>query len=194
MSASERPPWREKNRILIAIYPDEVHARTVVQHLIDSDFQMDMISVLGSIHAMGDDTLGIYTLNAADRMKTWGRKGVVWGGVWGALAGAAGLFLVPGLGAVAAAGYIVETIAGGVAVGAGAMAGAAALSQIAIAFHRAGVPEDRIHALHEAIREGKYLVMLRGAESTMPKWRVELEASRPLEIHDLPYARLTDET
>ena len=61
---------------------------------------MDLISVLGKLHASGDDTLGIYHMNAGDRMKVWGKQGVFWGGLWGMIAGAAGLFMIPGVGAV----------------------------------------------------------------------------------------------
>ncbi|MGC2456431.1 MAG: hypothetical protein WA435_00345 [Gallionellaceae bacterium] len=165
MSSTERPSWREKNRVLVAVYPDEEKAKGVVKRLIDNNCQMDLISVLGRIHAVGDDTLGIYNLNVGERMKAWGKQGVFWGGVWGMLAGAAGFFIIPGFGAVAAAGYIVEAIVGGAVVGAGAMAGAAALSQLAVAFHRSGIPEQTILALHKAIEEGKYVLMLRGAAS-----------------------------
>jgi hypothetical protein len=192
MSATETPSWREKNRVLLAVYRDEAQAKTVVKRLIDNNCQMDLISVLGRIHPIGDDTLGIYTLSAGERMKAWGKKGVFWGGLWGMLAGAAGFFMIPGIGAVAAAGYIVEAIAGGALVGAGAMAGAAALSQLAVAFHRAGIPQERIQALHQAVEDGKYIVMLRDAESEIPQWRGILEAGKPVEIHDLPYSRLID--
>ena len=192
MSETVRTSWREKNRVLVAVYPDEEKARAVVKRLIDKNFPMDLISVLGRIHPMGDDTLGIYTLNVAERMKAWGKKGVAWGGLWGMLAGAAGVFLIPGIGAVAAAGYIVEVIAGGALVGGATMAGSAALSQLAIAFHRAGIPEETIQALHKAVEDGKYVLMLRGAETELPQWRGELEADNPLEILDLPYSRLID--
>src|SRR5271169_1650113 len=165
MSITERASWREKNRVLVAVYPDEEKAKGVVQRLINMNYQMDLISVLGRIHGVGDDPLGIYNLNVGERMKAWGKHGVFWGGLWGMLAVAAGLFIIPGVGTVAAAGYIVEAIVGGAAAGAGAMAGAAALSQLSIAFHRAGIPEEKILALHKAIEEGKYLLMLRGAES-----------------------------
>jgi hypothetical protein len=194
MSATEKAYWREKNRILVAVYGDEPQAKTVVKELINKNYQMDLISVLGRIHPMGDDTLGIYTLSTGERMKTWGKKGVFWGGVWGMLAGAAGLFLIPGIGAVAAAGYIVEAIASGAIMGAGALAGAAALTQLAIAFHRAGIPEEQIQRLHQAVEAGKYVVMLRGAESELPQWRGILEAGAPVEIHDLPYSRLIDKS
>jgi len=179
-------------QVLLGADRDEEKASSVVKRLIDKNYPMDLISVLARIHPMGDDTLGIYTLNAGERMKAWGKKGVAWRGLWGMLAGAAGFFLIPGIGAVAAAGYIVEAIAGGAIVGGAAMAGTAALSQLAVAFHRSGIPDETIQALHTAIEDGKYVVMLRGAETELPRWKAELETDRPLEILDLPYSRLID--
>jgi hypothetical protein len=193
MSTTERAVWNEKNRILVAVYPDEETANIVVKRLIEMDFQMDLISVLGRIHASGDDPLGIYSLNAGERMKVWGTHGLFWGGLWGMLAGAAGLFIIPGIGTLAAAGYIVEAIAGGAALGGGAMAGAAAVSQLAVALHRTGIPEKTILALHQAIEAGRFLVMLRGAESEIPQWREVLVSARPSDIQDLPYSQATDE-
>ncbi len=192
MSTTERPSWREKNRVLVAVYPDEEKAKRTVKTLVDKNYQMDLISVLGRIHGLGDDALGIYHLNSGERMKTWGKQGAFWGGLWGMLAGAAGFFIIPGVGAVAAAGYIVEGIVGGALVGGGAMAGAAALSQLGIAFHRAGIPEEEILALHKAIEDGKYVVMLRGAESEVSQWREVLQSGNPLKIDDLPYSRMID--
>jgi len=191
MNVSERPSWREKNRVLVAVYPDLDKAQSVTKRLVDQDYQMDLISVLGRMRAVGDDNLGIYHLGIGDRVKAWGKQGAVWGGLWGLLVGA-GLFMISGIGAVAAAGYIVEAIAGGAAVGAGTMAGAAALSQLAIAFHRAGIPEEKIQALHQAIEDGHYLLMLRGAESEIGKWKEVLASGGPLEIHDFPYSRVID--
>jgi hypothetical protein len=195
MNISERPSWREKNRILIAIYPDLDKAQSVVKRLVDLDYQMDLISVLGRMQSMGDDNLGIYHLGAGERMKAWGKQGAGWGGMWGGIFGClvgAGLFFIPGVGAIAAAGYIVESIAAGAAIGAGAMAGSAALSQLAIAFHRTGIPEEKIRALHQAIEDGHYLLLLRGAESELENWKEVLNSGEPLELHELPYSRLID--
>ncbi len=195
MSTAEKPSWREKNRVLVATYPNEEKADDVVRALIDKGFQMDLISVLGKMHAIGDDTLGIYNLNAGERVKAWGKQGAFWGGLWGALAGAAGFFVIPGIGAVAAAGFIVEAIVGGVGgavAGAGTMAGAAALSQLSVALHRTGIPEQKIEELHKDIEDGKYVLMLRGAESELEQWRPVLEAGHPSAIDNLPYTRLID--
>jgi len=195
MSTATRPSWREKNRVLVAIYANEEKADDVVKALIDKGFQMDLISVLGKMHAVGDDTLGIYNLNAGERMKAWGKQGAFWGGLWGALAGAAGLFVIPGVGAVAAAGFIVEALVGGIGgavAGAGTMAGAAALSQLSVALHRSGIPEQEIRTLHQAIEDGHYVLMLRDAESEIEQWRDVLAAGNPSSIENLPYTRLVD--
>ena len=191
--SKEKPFWREKNRVLAAIYADESQAQAMVKRLIDMDFQMDLISVLGKLHAVGDDPLGIYHMGAGERMQAWGKHGAFWGGLWRMLAGAAGLFMIPGIGVVAAAGYMVEALAGGATVGAGTMAGAAALSQLSIAFHRTGIPEEKIRALHQAIEDGHCLVMLRGAESEIGKWKTILSSGEPLELQELPYSRAIDE-
>lgn len=193
MTQTEGSSWHDKNRMLVAVYPDEGQVEKVVRHLIDGGFPMDLISVLGRLHAVGDDTLGIYNLSVGDRMKAWGKQGAFWGGVWGILAGASGLFLIPGIGAVAAAGYIVEAIVGGAVVGAGALGGAAALSQLAVAYHRAGIPKERIQSLHQAIEDGKYVLMLLGAQTELEGWRDTVESGGPLEVHELPYSRPADE-
>jgi len=192
MPESERASWREKNRVLVAVYPDEKTTEAVVKRLIDKGYQMDLISVLGKVHASGDDTLGIYHLNVGDRMKAWGKQGIFWGGLWGMLAGASGLFMIPGVGAVAAAGYIVEAIVGGAVLGASTMGGAAALSQLAVAYHRAGIPEEKIESLHKAIQERKYVLMVRGASSELEQWREVITSGNPLEIVNLPYSRIID--
>jgi uncharacterized membrane protein len=184
--------WREKNRVLVAVYPNEQKSKDIVQTLIDRGCPMDRISVLGRVHAVGDDNLGIYTLNAGERMKTWGEYGVIWGGLWGLLAGASGFFMIPGVGMVAAAGYMVEAIVGSALVAGGAMAGAAALSQLAVAFHRTGVPDEDILSLHKAIEDGKYVLLIRGTAVELEQWRTLIAWANPLEIHDYPYPRLID--
>lgn len=72
------------------------------------------------------------------------------------------------------------------------MTGAAGLSQLAIAFHRAGIPEEVILTLHKSIEEGGYVLMLRGAGSELEQWREVLESGSPSYIYNLPYSRVID--
>ncbi len=71
-----------------------------------------------------------------------------------------------------------EAIAGalaGAAVTGGAMAGAAALSQLAVALHRMGVPKERLRDLHEAIERGRYVLILRcGEVDEAEHWQSQL--------------------
>ncbi len=193
MALPEHPST--KRRIIVALYPTEKSAQHCVKKLIDDGFVMDEISLLGRAgKGEGDDLLGISYEGPGERIKVWGGQGAFWGGIWGLLATASGLFLIPGVGPVAAAGSVVgamiEALAGtaaGAALGGGISAGAAALSQIALALHRQGVPKDQLQHLHDAIRENHYLVLLRCGENEVDHWRGKLDSRDVEEVADYPY-------
>jgi hypothetical protein len=149
--------------LLVGVFDSERQAEQLVERLIEDEFPADRISVLHKGGGMGDDMLGISFDTTGERVRTWTGQGALWGGLLGLLAGASGLFVLPGLGALLAAGPIVELIGGAVAgslLGSGAMAGAAALSGLATALHHIGLPEDRLRELHQWIEEGKIVVIL----------------------------------
>lgn len=179
---------RGARHVLAAVYPDEQTTEGVVKHLITDGCDMDAVSVLARFHEEEDDTLGVYKLNIGDDMRAKGMRGAFWGGMWGMLAGAAGMFFVPGVGAIAGAGYIVEALLGGAAVGAVAKGRSTDLSHLATAYHRAGVPEDGIQALHDAVEQGKYVLMVRGTERELERWKHLLQAEGPAELHGLSYS------
>jgi hypothetical protein len=184
-----------KEKILIAVYPTEAKAQRAIERILGKDFPMDRLSVLGRVHASGDDVLGIYHLNAGDRVKAWARQGALWGGIWGLLAGAAGLFVLPGVGPILAAGPIVEAIAGalgGAAVASTALTGAAMATHLATAMHRIGIPEAQLVELHRKIEEGNYLVVLRTDTDLMQEWKALLAWGTSGEIVELPYAGIKD--
>lgn len=153
----------ERLTLVTGVFEDPQRARQLVEQLIRDDFPMDRISLLTRAGGQGDDMLGVSFHDSGERMRAWGKQGAFWGAIWGLLAGAAGLFLVPGLGPLLAAGPIVEALGGalaGAAVAGGAMAGAAALTEVATALHRIGIPEDRLHGIESAIQAGKTVVIL----------------------------------
>ena len=149
--------------LAIGIYDDESKATRVIERLIADDFPMDRISLLRKSGGLGDDMLGLAYTNTAERVKTWGRHGAAWGALWGLLAGATGLFVLPGIGPLLAAGPVVEALGGaiaGAAVAGGAMAAGAALTQLASALHRLGIPAEDIKQIHEAIEQDRYVLIL----------------------------------
>lgn len=184
-----------KEAILISIYSNEAKAQRALEKLMDKGFPMDMISVLGRVHAAGDDVLGIYHRNEGARVEAWATQGALWGALWGLFVGATGMFIFPGVGPVIAAGPIVEAIIGalgGAAVGGAVMTGAAELTHLATAMHRVGIPEEMLEQLHRAIEDGRYLLLLRGARSELQEWRGILGWSDAEETVELPYTGIQD--
>ena len=183
-----------RQRILVAIYDDHEAAQKALERLSDQDFPMDRVSLAGRSGSPGDDPIGVYYPNLGERMKGWGRMGAIWGGLWGLISGAAGMFLIPGVGPVVAAGPLVEALVGaaaGAGAGGGALAGAAAANQLAVAVHRMGVPEERLEELHGLIEEGRYLIILTVDSEEAERWRRALEQGPARHVWDYPYARLT---
>lgn len=188
---SESQADHSGHQLMVAVYDDHQGAQRVVERLIDKGFPMDWISVLGKAESAGDDVLGVYYKDAGERMKAWATQGAAWGGLWGVLTAAAGMFVVPGLGPMMLLGPIVELFVGGLAgagIGGGAMAGAAVLSEIALVLHRMGVPEPELAALHQAIEDGHYLILLRCAnQEEVERWRPLLDWPLPQRLDVYPY-------
>jgi hypothetical protein len=184
-----------KQRIIVGFVDGEQQAEHAVGALIDRDFPPDRLSALGSAGSSGDDPLGIYYKSAGERIQGWGRMGAIWGGIFGLLSGAAGLFIVPGVGALMAAGPIAEALIGaaaGAGVGAGVMAGGAALTDFAVAVHQMGVPGERLDDMHRLIDQGRYAILLIVDESEVAPWRELLERHGAEPVWVFPYIGLAD--
>lgn len=188
-------PGDSGERLLVALFAGENDTEKALRRLAEADFPMDMISVLGHGQSSGDDLLGLYYPSAGERMRGWGRAGAFWGGLWGLLTGAAGMFLVPGVGPVLAAGPIVELFAAalaGAGLTGGVMVGAAAVTQLAVVLHRSGVPEERLEKLHGALVAGDYLIMLRIGGDDRERWTSLLSWAGARDIQDYPYTGIRD--
>ena len=162
-SSTENPSRKVRLVLAVGVFDTEDKATRVIEKLIEEEFPADRLSLLRKTGGMGDDMLGLAYTNTAERVKAWGEHGAIWGALWGLLAGATGLFVLPGIGPLLAAGPVVEALGGaiaGAAVAGGSMAGAAALSQLASALHRIGIPEADIELIHRAIESGHYVIIL----------------------------------
>jgi hypothetical protein len=151
--------------------PDNAHA--VVEDMIKHDFPMDQVSILHKAGGQGDDVLGIAYSDEKERFKVWGAEGALWGSLGGLLAGAAGLFLLPGIGPILIAGPVIDALAGA-ALGAGVMGTGAAITHLTIALRRAGIPEDKLEILHQAIMDGKTVLILHCGYDNPEAWQQRL--------------------
>jgi hypothetical protein len=182
-------------QIIMAFFPDETLAESGLEALIEQDIPMDRVSMLGKASSSGDDPLGVYYGNVGERMKGWGKMGAFWGGLWGLLTGAAGMFLVPGIGPILAAGPAVEALAGaagGAALTGGVLAGAGAATQLTVAVHRMGVPEECLDETRDRLGRGEHLLMLVATAEESGHWRDALEALHADPVWVFPYVGLMD--
>ena len=83
-NSSEWRPFQE--HIYAAVYVHENQAIRTIEYLIQNDFLMDRISILGRRLSKGDDILGIYYPSPKERMKVWARRGAIIGAIWGMFA------------------------------------------------------------------------------------------------------------
>jgi hypothetical protein len=182
-------------QVIMAFFRNETLAESGLKALVEQDIPMDRVSMLGKASSSGDDPLGVYYGNVGERMKGWGKMGAFWGGLWGLLTGAAGMFLVPGIGPILAAGPVVEALAGaagGAALTGGVLAGAGAATQLTVAVHRMGVPEERLEETRDRLGRGEHLLMLVTTAEESGHWRDALDAVQADPVWVFPYFGLID--
>lgn len=174
-----------KPKLLAAVFDNDEHAYHAVEELVEKDFPMDKISVLHRAGGMGDDFLGIAYGDEKERVKVWGEQGALWGSLAGLLAGASGMFFVPGVGLLLLAGPVINAITGA-AVGAGLMAGSAVATRLSNALHRMGIPTDQLDRLHQAIMDGKTVVLLHPGQLDLQALKQRLQWQHAEEVLILP--------
>jgi len=157
-----------------AVFENPNHAHTLVEEMIKQGFPMDEVSILHKAGGQGDDFLGIAYTNEKERFKVWGVEGALWGALGGLLASAAGLVLLPGIGPVLVAGPLLDIFAGA-AVGAGMMTTGAAVTHLTFGLHRLGIPEDSLKILHQAIMDGKIVLLMNCGNDDPEVWKQRIE-------------------
>lgn len=163
---------------IIAIYDTHMDADAGVKALQAAGLDMRRLSIVGRDFRTEEHAVGFYT--AGDRMKFWGGRGAIWGGLCGVLVGSA-LFFVPGIGPLVVMGPLVGWIVG--ALEGAALGGATGV--LAAALTSYGIPDDSVVKYETEVRAGKFLVLARGTPDMIVHARVVLRttAASQLEAH-----------
>jgi uncharacterized membrane protein len=166
-----------KNNAVVAIYKSHAEAEAAVKELQRSGFDMKKLSIVGRDYHTDEHVVGYY--NAGDRMKSWGKMGAFWGGIWGLLFGSA-FFLIPGFGPVLMAGpivgWIVGALEGAVVVG--------GLSAIGAGLYSLGIPKDSILQYETAIKTGKFVLIAHGSQEDIDATQRIIEGTHPEALED----------
>jgi len=145
-----------------AIYNTHEQAEHAVKELQEAGVDMKSLSIVGRDTHTDEHVVGYYT--AGDRMMYWGKVGAFWGGFWGLLFGA-GLFVIPGLGPILAAGPIVAWIVAGLE-GAVAFGGVSAIGAGLVSI---GIPKDSVLKYDVALKTDKYVLVIHGTPEEVEK-------------------------
>lgn len=151
----------DKNSV-VGVYETHQQAEDAIRELQKSGFDMKKLSIVGKDYHTEEHVVGYY--NLGERMKSWGKLGAFWGGIWGFLFGAA-FFFIPGVGPVAVGGplvsWIVGALEGAVVVG--------GLSALGAGLFSIGIPKDSIIKYETQIKADKFVVVTHGSEEEMKK-------------------------
>ncbi len=140
---------------VVAVYKSHAEAEVAVKELQQAGFDMKKLSIVGRDFHTDEQVTGYY--NTGDRMKSWGKTGAFWGGIWGLLLGSA-FFMVPGVGPILVGGplvaWIVAALESAVLVG--------GMSALGAGLFSLGIPKDSILQYETVLKTGKYLVIAHG--------------------------------
>jgi uncharacterized membrane protein len=145
-----------------AIYDTHEQAEHAIKELQEAGVNMKSLSIVGRDTHTEEHVVGYYT--AGDRMKYWGGVGAFWGGFWGLLLGS-GLFFIPGLGPILAAGPIVAWIVAGLE-GAVVLGGVSAIGAGLVSI---GIPKDSVLKYDVALKTDKYVLVVHGTPDEVEK-------------------------
>ena len=145
-----------------AIYETHEQAEHAIKELQEAGIDMKSLSIVGRDTHTEEHIVGYYT--AGDRMKYWGGVGEFWGGFWGLLFGS-GLFFIPGLGPILAAGPIVAWIVAGLE-GAVVVGGVSAIGAGLVSI---GIPKDSVLKYDVALKTDKYVLVVHGTPEEVEK-------------------------
>ncbi len=147
---------------VVAVCETHSQAEKAVKKLQRAGFDMKKMSIVGQDYRTEEHVLGYY--NTGDRMKVWGKRGALWGGISGLFFGTA-LFLISGSGPVSVAGPMVSAITGAFE-GAAVVGG---LEAIGAGLYSIWVPENSVLKYESSLKAGHFLLVAHGTAAEVAK-------------------------
>jgi hypothetical protein len=157
---------------LLCLSSTHAEADATIRALARCGIDIKQLSLIGHGYHSEQHPIGFYT--AGDRIASWGGRGALLGALWGLLFVPA-VFVLPGLGLLAAGGPIVAALFGaleGAVVVGGMSAFGAALTSI-------GIPKALAVEYETAMKADEYALLLHGSRAEVAKARAVLGSFAP---------------
>ncbi|MBR0654133.1 general stress protein [Plastoroseomonas arctica] len=165
----------DKTDTVIAVFNDHAEAESAVKHLADAGFAMQQLSVVGKGYHTEEKVVGFY--NTGDRMRFWGTRGAVWGGLWGLFFG--GLFItIPVTGPLVMLGAVATVAI--VAIENAVLLGG--LSALGAALFSVGIPKNSVLEYEAAVKADGFLVMAHGTAEEVARAKAILGTVKPTRL------------
>lgn len=161
-------------KTVVGLFDDFSSAQEAVKDLVQNGFARENISMIAN-DVRGDYSNELKDVNVsdADSVAAGAGIGAVLGGIGGLLLGI-GIFVIPGIGPVLAAGPIIATLGGaGVGAVAGGMVGA---------LTKAGVPKHEADIYSEGVRRGGTLLTVYTEDETAEQAAVIMNNHNPVDL------------
>ena len=164
-----------KDDTVIAVFQDHGAADAAVRRLAAAGFALESLSVVGKGFHTEEKAVGFY--NMGDRVRVWGSRGALWGGLWGLFLG--GMFMtVPVVGHVIVLGYLAATAVSAVE-GAAVVGG---ISALGAAFSSIGLEHNSVVRYETAVQADGFLVMAHGSAKELERAKAILADGTPSSV------------
>lgn len=150
-------------------------ADDAIRRLHERGFDVSKLSLVSKGFHSEEHPVGFYSLG--DRVRSWGREGAFWGGIWGLLMSPA-VFFVPTLGLLTMAGPVVIALVG-------ALEGAAlvgGMSALGAALTQTGFSKEGAVKYETALKADKYVLSVHGSVSDVADANAILARPRPVSV------------
>ena len=169
----------DKTNTVVALFDEHVAAESAVKQLAGAGFALKHLSIVGKGYHTEEKIVGFY--NTGDRIRFWGKRGAIWGGLWGLFFG--GVFItIPAIGSVVMLGYLaaaaIMALENAILVG--------GLSALGAALFCIGIPKNSVLEYEAAVKADGFLVMAHGTAEDVQRAKAILGEAKParLETHN----------
>jgi Heat induced stress protein YflT domain len=161
---------------VVAVYSAQADAEDAVRHLRKAGYDIQNLSIIDKGYHIEKRVVGFY--NEVDRIKQWGKSGILWGGTLGLLSGAA-LYVIPGISPGLMTDFIAVWIQG--ALGGAITVGG--LCTLGAVVYSLSLPKESVLKYELAIETtDEFLLVARGTASEAAQAREMISAVWPDEL------------
>lgn len=146
----------------IAIFNNHQEAEQAIMSLEYAGFDMKKLAIVSKDYQKEEHVRGYY--NTSDRTKSWGKRGALWGGLWGVLFSPA-FMCVPGVGSLTAGGLLFSSVVSGLSTA----FFTGGLTALGAALYSIGIPKKSVIHYETAIKLNKFLLVVHGTRDEVER-------------------------